>query len=103
MGIVLESNEAGCLVTLDGSIDIASAVELKSALLDALSAGADVQVALGAATYIDITGIQLLWAASEQARLAGVGFHLAAEAPRAICSVLAEAGFPSFLASLQPV
>jgi anti-anti-sigma factor len=103
MGIVLENNEAGCLVRLEGGIDIASAAELKSAFLDALSTGADVQVALGSASYLDITAIQLLWAAAEQARLAGVGFRVAGEVPEALSTVLAEAGFASLLPSLQPV
>ncbi len=100
MGMVFEETETGNLLRLDGALDIAGAAELKALLIRALAAGRAVRVSLAAVTYLDVTAVQLLWAAEQKARQAGMEFGLAAEAPAAISAALAEAGFaalPAFV------
>jgi anti-anti-sigma regulatory factor len=99
MGISLTESSAGNLVTLDGSIEISSAAELKTLLLQALSSGKDTSVSLGEATYLDVTAVQLLWAARQQAQRSGVGFEFSSPPSELVSNALADAGFPSFSAS----
>jgi len=101
MGIALETTEAGTLVALEGAIDIACAAELKALLLQALDSGAEVRVSLDAATYLDVTAFQLLWSAAQQARRSGVGFRLSGAVTEPVSSALADAGFQSFLVSVE--
>jgi anti-anti-sigma regulatory factor len=64
MAIAIEESDLGNLVVLEGTIDISSAGELKAVLLKALGSGKDVCISLDAATYLDVTAVQLLWAAA---------------------------------------
>jgi anti-anti-sigma regulatory factor len=72
---------------------------LKTVLLRALGACKDLSISVEAATYLDVTAVQLLWAAGEQARRSGVGFHIIGGLPEAIAAGLADAGFPAFLST----
>ena len=96
MGIAVEQGEESTVIGLEGSVDIASASELKSALLQAIKAGKAVRVALGAGAEFDVTAIQLLWAAEREARGSGVGFALGGQAPAQVSTALKEAGFERF-------
>jgi anti-anti-sigma regulatory factor len=89
--ITLEINEKQGLIGLEGAIDIASAAELKKLLLEALSCGREVRVSLQGATDLDVTAVQLLWAAERAARGAGVDFALSGAAP--VLAALGDAGF----------
>jgi anti-anti-sigma factor len=93
MGIVLEESTAGSVVRLDGAIDIALAAELKAALVQTLRAGRAVAVSLEAVTYLDVTAVQLLWAAERRARQTGADFGVAGGIPDGLAAALAEAGF----------
>ena len=70
MGITVEQGEESNVIRLEGAIDIASAAELKSTLLSrAQSPGR--AGALGARfdhADLDVTAIQLLWAAEREAK-----------------------------------
>ena len=101
MGIDLQTTEAGTLIALEGAIDIASAAELKALLLQALGSGTKLRVSLDAATYLDVTAFQLLWAAAQQARRSGVEFRLSGQVPEPVSATLADAGFQSFLAAVE--
>lgn len=79
-------------VELEGMVNIAIAAELKQNLSVALSAGKDVSVSLGGCSGLDITAIQLLWAAARSARMAGLRFHFADQVPEGILAILGEAG-----------
>ncbi len=68
MGVTLEQSERLIVLRLEGVIDIASAAELKLLLQDALKSGKEVSVSLEAATELDVTVFQLLWAAEREAR-----------------------------------
>lgn len=96
MPIVLDQNELQYVICLEGEIDIASAAELKKLLLEALASGKELRVDLARATELDVTALQLFWAAGREASAAGVGFNLAGEVPAAITSTLGDAGFEQF-------
>ena len=51
------------LIRLEGEIDISQADELKRVLLAALQEKHEVRIALESASGMDITAVQLLWAA----------------------------------------
>ncbi len=101
MAIALDESGSGNVVVLAGMVDISSAAELKTALLQAFDAGKEVSVSLGAVTYLDVTAMQLLWAAEQQARRSGVAFGVAGQIPDVVSTALAEAGFPSFPAAVN--
>jgi anti-anti-sigma factor len=96
MGISLDKSETGAVISLAGTIDIACAAELKALLLEALNSGPEVLISLDAATDLDVTAIQLLWAAERQARQSAVEFRVSGQLPKPIFSALAEAGFQPF-------
>jgi anti-anti-sigma regulatory factor len=92
MGISLNQLDDSSLIRLDGVIDIASAVELKAALLEAFEAGKDVRISLEATTDLDVTAFQLLWAAEREAKRLGVGLTLTGQPPEPVLSPLASVG-----------
>jgi anti-anti-sigma factor len=94
--VTLDQSEAVCLVRLEGEIDIASAAELKKVLLEALASGRELRVDLERAAELDVTALQLLWAAEREARRSGVGFTLAGRVPEAISAAAGDAGFEAF-------
>jgi anti-anti-sigma factor len=92
VGITLEQHEESSVIRLEGAIDIASASELKKQLLQALGASREVCVALEKATDLDVTTVQLLWAAGREAKVSGVGFALMGHVPEPVTSALTHAG-----------
>jgi anti-anti-sigma regulatory factor len=96
MGIGLEQREESSVICLEGAIDIGSAAELKRVLLEALAPGNAVSVSLDPGADLDVTAIQLLWAAEREARALGVGFKLAGQVPEPVSATLKDAGFESF-------
>jgi anti-anti-sigma factor len=101
MGIHLEKTDAGGLIALRGTVDIACAAELKAFLLEALTPEAGVRISLDGATYLDVTALQLLWAAERQARRSGVPFRIEGQIPETVSTGIADAGFPPFFVSVQ--
>lgn len=98
MGIALDEREEMSVVALDGSIDISSAAELKTLLVQAIDGGKPVRIALEAATYLDVTAVQLLWAAGEAARQSEIDFAFAGQTPALLLAQLADAGLTWFQA-----
>ena len=96
MGVTIDQSEGQCLIRLDGEIGIACARELKKVLLEALAFGKDLQVDLQQATELDVTAMQLLWAAEREARKSGRRFLLAGQVPDEIVVAVMEAGFERF-------
>ena len=97
MSIALTQGEDSSRVQLEGAIDIADAAELKSALLEALRRKKPVEVALDGVTSLDVTAVQLLWAARREAAKAAVRFDLPGGVPETVCAALADAGFREVL------
>jgi len=92
MPVTLKLTKTKSTVSLEGAIDIATSAELKKVLLEALSAGKKVSVALGKATDLDVTAVQLLWAARREACRLGVEFALDGQELPEIRSALLESG-----------
>ncbi len=84
------------VIRLEGPIDIAVAGELKEVLLEALATGVEVHVGLETATSIDVTAVQLLWAAEREAKASGVAMQLEGPVPEPLRATLREAGFEWF-------
>lgn len=103
MGITLDESKSKVVIGLEGAVDISSAAELKTQLLRALSSGKKVRVALDGATDLDVTAVQLLWAAVREASKAGVAFSFAGPAPAELSAALGEAGLQQFLVSESKV
>jgi anti-anti-sigma regulatory factor len=97
MGISLDESKSKVVIGLEGAVDISSAAELKTLLLRALHCGKKVRVSLNGATDLDVTAVQLLWAAEREASKAGVGFSFVGPAPAEVSAALGEAGFQQFL------
>jgi anti-anti-sigma regulatory factor len=96
MPVTLEQGEAQSVIDLEGAIDIACATELKKVLLQALESGRAVRVAVEHATDLDVTAVQLLWAAGREAKGLGLEFTLAGTMPEEISATLADAGLEKF-------
>jgi anti-anti-sigma regulatory factor len=92
----LETKDEHSVVGLEGAIGIAQAAELKQLLVQALQSGFPVRVSLESATELDVTAVELLWAAEREARGSGVEFALKGQVPQGLLTVLAEAGFEKF-------
>jgi anti-anti-sigma regulatory factor len=97
MGITLDESKSKAVIGLEGAVDISSAAELKTLLLRALHGGKKVRVSLAGATDLDVTAVQLLWAAEREAGKAGVGFSFAGPAPAEVSAALGEAGLQQFM------
>lgn len=96
MGVTLERRDEASRVQLEGTVDIAAAAELKTALQEAVRAGREVHVALDEVRYLDVTAVQLLWAAGREARTAGVGFLASGALPEPARAALRDAGLDLF-------
>ena len=96
MGITLEQIEESSVIRLEGGIDIACAAELKTTLFDALTSGHPVRVALDGCADLDVTAVQLLWAAEREARALTVEFAFAGPLRDPVSAALKDAGFESF-------
>jgi anti-anti-sigma regulatory factor len=94
--VTLEQKDALTLIQLEGSIDIGCAAELKELLIEKLKSGSAVNVALESVTGLDITAVQLLWAAAREAQRAGVEFGFKGQTPEAVRCGLADAGIGEF-------
>jgi anti-anti-sigma factor len=95
--MTLAQREGMCLIRLQGELNVASAAELKKLLLDALASQREVQVDLENASELDVTAVQLLWAAERETRASGKRFSVAGKVPELIAVSLREAGFGQFL------
>jgi anti-anti-sigma factor len=96
LAITLEHREEASVVRLEGIIDIALAAEFKQTLLEALTGSKPVLVALDSCKEMDVTAVQLLWAAEREARSLNLGFTLEGEVPDSISGSLKESGFEKF-------
>ncbi len=101
MPITLDRRESGCLVRLDGIIDISLASELKEALLHALESGREVQIELDEVTELDVTALQVLWAADQSARESGTRLTIYKQIPENVLETMKLAGLQDFLTSKQ--
>ncbi len=90
MPLTVDRNATRWLIRLEGEVNITSAAELKGLLLEGLAAP-ELELDLERATEIDVTVLQLLWAAGREAARAGSGF--VSRASHAAASVARDLGF----------
>ena len=96
MGLIVVPGETSNELRLDGPIDIGCAAELKTLLTEAVASGRGLKVWLAGITELDVTGVQLLWAAQRATRKSGVEFAWMDTAPEAMLSVLERLGIEDF-------
>lgn len=96
MPVSLEQKDALPLIRFEGVVDVGCAAELKELLMENLKSGSAVFVSFESATGLDITAVQLLWAAWREAKRVGVEFGLKGQTPEAVRCALAEAGIEEF-------
>lgn len=96
MPVRLDPSEAPGIIRLEGEIDIGCAADLRAVLEKALSARNETRISLATATGIDVTAVQLLWAAEREARATGMVLALEGPVPEVLRSTLREAGFERF-------
>jgi anti-anti-sigma regulatory factor len=96
LAIILVQCEESNVIRLEGVIDIALAADLKATFLEALKSAKPVRVALNADVDLDVTAIQLLWAAEHEAKASNVSFVLDGCVPDAVSATLKETGFERF-------
>jgi anti-anti-sigma regulatory factor len=84
------------VVGLEGEVDIRAAVELKAILLAALVSRQELRVELAGVTTLDVTTLQLLWAAERAAAKAGTKLLWGVPVPEAIELAMVLAGLERF-------
>ena len=92
MPVTFEQGDSQCFVRLEGDIGIDSAGELKGALLEALASGTEPHLDVSRATTLDLTAMQLLWAAMREAESCGALFVVEAPVPEELRSAARDAG-----------
>ena len=102
MPISLDQSEGRCVVRLDGEINIASAAGLKGVLLQALASANELRLDFAGATELDVTALQLLWAAAREARGSGKRVTLARPVPEDVMLAISEAGLEKLPFALAP-
>lgn len=91
MSLTLEQDESRWLIRMDGPITLSSAAELKTMLLEWLAAAKNLELDLTRADELDITIMQLLWAAAREAARTGVG--IVSRASNTAASAVTDSGF----------
>jgi hypothetical protein len=71
VAVKFDRSEGPGVIRLEGEIGIADAAQLKEVLLEALRPGAGARIALEMASGLDVTAVQLLWAAERAAQASG--------------------------------
>jgi anti-anti-sigma regulatory factor len=102
VAVHLDQSEALYVIRRGGETNITSAAELKKLLLEALASGRELRVDLESATELEVTALQLLWAAEREARRSGLGFTLAGPVPEEISVAVGDAGFRNFPVPVDP-
>jgi len=100
--ITLEQNEVESVIRLEGAISIPLAAELKQMLIQALSEGKGLRIDLESCTELDITALQLLWAAEREARKSSAVFAAAGSVPEEITIAATAVGFERFPVPTEP-
>ena len=99
MPITVDRLENQFFIRLEGEVALASAAELKGILLEWLKSGKNLHLDLERAQEIDITVMQLLWAAGREAARAGI--EIEGRMSDAAATAVANAGFERFLAASE--
>lgn len=96
MPATLDRKKRVWVVRLEGETNISCAAEFKNLLMEALASGKELQLDLQDATDLDVTALQLLWAAEREAKASGKSFVLAGALPLAMAEIARESGLERF-------
>jgi anti-anti-sigma regulatory factor len=94
--VTIEQSGAVCFIRVEGEVTIAGGAGLKKILLEALGSGKELRLDMAGAIEVDITALQLLWAAEREARASGTAFTLEGAVPDDILATAIEAGLGKF-------
>jgi len=72
MPLTIDRRPTQWVFRFDGDLSMSTAAELKQALIEALSAGRELDLDLESVEQIDVAILQLLWAAAREAARKGV-------------------------------
>ena len=92
--VTMERHKTHSLIRLEGELNVTSAAELKGLLLEGLASGGDLKVDLERAEEIDVSVMQLLWAAGREA--SRTGSSLVIRGSEAAVMAARDAGFERF-------
>lgn len=92
MSVILDQSTTPPVINLQGEVNIRCAAELKDILIQSLALVGPLHVDLSAINEIDITAIQLLWAAEREARKAGEEFLFVGVVPEIVATIVNNAG-----------
>jgi anti-anti-sigma regulatory factor len=81
MPVAIEQSVETSTVLLNGDVGIGAARELKCAFTEALASGKGLMIDLTGVTTLDITTLQLLWAAQHAAAKTGIQWVLMEPVP----------------------
>ena len=101
MPITFTEGESRYVIRLEGDVDVTCAAELKRMMIEAIASRKELQVDLTSATDLDVTAVQLLWAAKREAEKVGTIGTLG-PVPEHIVMALREAGLENFLMPVLP-
>jgi anti-anti-sigma regulatory factor len=84
------------VIRLEGELGIANSAELKETLLTTIASPKNLELDLSAVTDIDVTTIQLLYAAARETRKSNSPLGIRGKVPEHIQQSVQQAGFTSF-------
>jgi ABC-type transporter Mla MlaB component len=96
MPLTLEKNDAGCVLRLEGEITVNCAAELHRLLVEATASATDVSVGFAPSAEIDVSAIQLLYAARREAVRTGRVMRAVGELPAQVRAAFGEVGIDPF-------
>ena len=94
MSLAIQRRETDLVLRIEDAVTVNSAGELKSLLLECLVSGKDLHVNLENAREIDVTAMQLLWAAKREADRQGTAMTISTS--QAVAEAAQELGFERF-------
>ena len=94
MSVTMQRSETDLLIRLEDAVNVTSAEELKSLLLEGLVSGRDLYLDLERVEEIDVTVMQLLWAAGCEADRKGI--RMVTLVSEAASAAAREVGFERF-------
>jgi anti-anti-sigma factor len=97
----IEEQEERAVLRLSGDVNVAGAAELKQFLVQAFSTGKGVQLDLSGATSLDISAIQLLWAAARHAEKTKTALTATPIVPEGLKNGVRDAGFEDFPVAIE--
>jgi hypothetical protein len=94
--VTVQEGENTSLICFEGGVNISSSAEVKSILINALTSKRKMRLTLESATELDVTALQLLYAAEQDAARSGNRLTLEGSVPVEITAAMTDAGFAKF-------